>query len=224
MPQSKAMTRSQNADLPAPSYGAGLRLAMLAPISWRVPPRHYGPWERVVSLLTEELIGRGVAVTLFATADSITRAQLAGTCPRPYSEDGGLEPKVWECLHIAEVFDQYLVYRPEMIVGWEEGRVCHPPETRDENWQAELWRRLTGTTRPRHRARLAQEHTHRRRVLDETVREALEGHDASQTQVARPKFDAHRPAPDLFEDLVAAARLGRAQGVFVGEARAGAPR
>jgi len=79
---------------------------MLAPISWRVPPRHYGPWERVVSLLTEGLVGRGVAVTLFATADSITRARLAGSCPRPYSEDGDLEPKVWECLHIAEVFER----------------------------------------------------------------------------------------------------------------------
>jgi glycosyltransferase involved in cell wall biosynthesis len=100
------MTRSRNANLSAQPDGARLRLAMLAPISWRVPPRRYGPWERVVSLLTEGLIGRGVAVTLFATADSITRAQLAGTCPRPYSEDGGLEPKVWECLHIAEVFER----------------------------------------------------------------------------------------------------------------------
>jgi glycosyltransferase involved in cell wall biosynthesis len=106
MPQSSAMSRSRNADLSAPPGGGGLRLAMLAPISWRVPPRHYGPWERVVSLLTEGLVGRGVAVTLFATADSITRARLAGSCPRPYSEDGGLEPKVWECLHIAEVFER----------------------------------------------------------------------------------------------------------------------
>ncbi len=45
---------------------------MLAPISWRVPPRHYGPWEQFVSLLTEGLVGRGVDVTLFATADSST--------------------------------------------------------------------------------------------------------------------------------------------------------
>jgi glycosyltransferase involved in cell wall biosynthesis len=79
---------------------------MLAPISWRVPPRHYGPWERVVALLTEGLVARGVAVTLFATADSITEATLVGTCPRPYSEDDTLEPKVWECLHISEVFER----------------------------------------------------------------------------------------------------------------------
>lgn len=59
--------------------------------------------------------------------------------------------------HIAEVFDQYLVYRPEMIVAWEDREVYHPPETRDEQWQAELWRRLVGDDRPRHRARLALE-------------------------------------------------------------------
>jgi glycosyltransferase involved in cell wall biosynthesis len=79
---------------------------MLAPISWRVPPRHYGPWERVVSLLTEGLVERGLEITLFATADSLTRAQLAAVCPRPYSEDPNLDPKVWECLHIAAVFER----------------------------------------------------------------------------------------------------------------------
>jgi hypothetical protein len=47
-----------------------LRVGMLAPIAWRVPPRHYGPWERVVAILTEGLVARGVEVTLFATADS----------------------------------------------------------------------------------------------------------------------------------------------------------
>ena len=40
---------------------------MLAPIAWRTPPRHYGPWELVTSLLTEALVARGVDVTLFAT-------------------------------------------------------------------------------------------------------------------------------------------------------------
>lgn len=79
---------------------------MLAPISWRVPPRHYGPWERVVSLLTEGLVERGIDVTLFASADSITRATLAAVCPRPYSEDPSLDAKVWECLHIASLFER----------------------------------------------------------------------------------------------------------------------
>lgn len=83
-----------------------MKVAILAPISWRVPPRHYGPWERVVSLLTEGLVEQGLDVTLFATADSITKAKLVGVCPRPYSEDPTLDVKVWECLHISEVFER----------------------------------------------------------------------------------------------------------------------
>ena len=83
-----------------------MRVAMLAPISWRVPPRHYGPWERVVSLLTEGLVERGVDVTLFATADSVTQAQLDAVCPRPLEEDASLDPKVWESLHIANAFEK----------------------------------------------------------------------------------------------------------------------
>jgi glycosyltransferase involved in cell wall biosynthesis len=83
-----------------------MRVAMLAPISWRVPPRHYGPWERVVSLLTEGLTERGVDVTLFATADSVTSAHLDAVCPRPLQEDASLDPKVWESLHIANAFEK----------------------------------------------------------------------------------------------------------------------
>jgi glycosyltransferase involved in cell wall biosynthesis len=83
-----------------------LRLAMLAPISWRVPPRDYGPWEQFASLLTEGLVERGVDVTLFATADSITRARLVGTAPTGYSEDPTLDAKVWESLHIAALFER----------------------------------------------------------------------------------------------------------------------
>jgi glycosyltransferase involved in cell wall biosynthesis len=92
---------------PSQTLGADrLRVAMLAPISWRVPPRHYGPWEQFVSLLTEGLVRRGVDVTLFATADSATRARLVGTAPTGYSEDAGLDAKVWEGLHISSVFER----------------------------------------------------------------------------------------------------------------------
>ncbi|MDF1596365.1 MAG: glycosyltransferase family 4 protein [Acidimicrobiia bacterium] len=83
-----------------------LRVAVLAPISWRVPPRHYGPWEQFVSLLTEGLVARGVDVTLFATADSVTSARLVGIAPTGYSEDPTLDAKVWEALHIAAVFER----------------------------------------------------------------------------------------------------------------------
>ncbi len=83
-----------------------MRIAMLAPISWRTPPRGYGPWELVTSLLTEGLVARGVDVTLFATQDSATAGTLAGVVPRAYSEDSSLDAKVWEALHIAEVFER----------------------------------------------------------------------------------------------------------------------
>ena len=83
-----------------------LRVAMLAPTAWRTPPRAYGPWELVTSLLTEGLVRRGVDVTLFATADSITKAKLVGVFPRPYGEDPTIDVKVWECLHISEVFER----------------------------------------------------------------------------------------------------------------------
>jgi glycosyltransferase involved in cell wall biosynthesis len=83
-----------------------LAVALLAPISWRVPPRHYGPWEQFVSLLAEGLVRRGVDVTLFATADSVTSARLRATAPRGYSEDPTLDAKVWESLHISALFDR----------------------------------------------------------------------------------------------------------------------
>jgi glycosyltransferase involved in cell wall biosynthesis len=86
--------------------GDELRIGMLAPISWRVPPRNYGPWEQFASLLTEGLVERGVDVTLFATADSITRARLVGTAPTGYSEDPALDAKVWEALHIVALFER----------------------------------------------------------------------------------------------------------------------
>jgi glycosyltransferase involved in cell wall biosynthesis len=78
---------------------------MLAPISWRTPPRGYGPWEYATSLLTEALAADGLDVTLFATADSQTAGRLKAICPRPYSEDPSLDPKVWEALHVAYAFE-----------------------------------------------------------------------------------------------------------------------
>ncbi|MDH3691488.1 MAG: glycosyltransferase family 4 protein [Gammaproteobacteria bacterium] len=83
-----------------------MRVAVLSPISWRTPPRHYGPWESVVSLLTEGLVQSGLDVTLFATGDSQTSGKLVAVCPHPYSEDPSVNPKVAECLHISEVFER----------------------------------------------------------------------------------------------------------------------
>jgi glycosyltransferase involved in cell wall biosynthesis len=78
-----------------------MKLAMLAPIAWRTPPVHYGPWELVTSLLTEGLVARGVEVTLFATLDSQTAAALAGLSPHGYAEDPSMDGRVWEAMHVA---------------------------------------------------------------------------------------------------------------------------
>lgn len=79
-----------------------MRIGLLGPITWRTPPRRYGPWEQVVSHLAEGLVRRGHEVTLFATQDSLTRARLVSVCPRPLGESPELDPKVYEYLHIAE--------------------------------------------------------------------------------------------------------------------------
>lgn len=83
-----------------------LRIAVLAPIAWRTPPRHYGPWEQFASLLANGLVAAGHDVTLFATADSITSATLSSTAPTGWNDDDTIDPKVAECLHIAAVFER----------------------------------------------------------------------------------------------------------------------
>jgi len=61
--------------------GPQLRIAVVSPLHESVPPRLYGGTERVVSHLTEELVRLGHDVTLFATADSVTRAKLQPMAP-----------------------------------------------------------------------------------------------------------------------------------------------
>jgi glycosyltransferase involved in cell wall biosynthesis len=79
---------------------------VLAPIAWRTPPRHYGPWELFASLLTEGLVSRGHTVTLFATGDSHTSARLRSVVEAGWSENATIDPKVAECLHISQVFER----------------------------------------------------------------------------------------------------------------------
>ena len=73
-----------------------MKVALLGPIAWRTPLRHYGPWELVTGLLADGLAQRGVDVTLFATLDSITCARLDGVCALPYEEDDEIDGRVWE--------------------------------------------------------------------------------------------------------------------------------
>jgi glycosyltransferase involved in cell wall biosynthesis len=59
-----------------------MRIAQIAPLYERVPPRLYGGTERIVSYLTEELVRQGHEVTLFASGDSETSAKLVRCCDR----------------------------------------------------------------------------------------------------------------------------------------------
>lgn len=59
-----------------------MRIAQISPLYESVPPKYYGGTERVVSYLTEELVRLGHEVTLFASGDSVTRAELKSQVPR----------------------------------------------------------------------------------------------------------------------------------------------
>jgi glycosyltransferase involved in cell wall biosynthesis len=82
------------------------RIAILAPVAWRTPPRAYGAWETVAGNVTEGLVARGFRnVTLFATKDSLTRARLIGFVERGYEEDKTQIPPVSTCLHISKALE-----------------------------------------------------------------------------------------------------------------------
>lgn len=87
-----------------------MKIAILSPACWRTPPRKYGPWEQVASNIAEGLVNRGYDVTLFATADSITKGKLEAVCQKPYGEHPELDAKVCECLHIAHFMEMSYKY------------------------------------------------------------------------------------------------------------------
>lgn len=83
------------------------RIAILAPVAWRTPPRAYGAWETVASNITEGLVARGWKnITLFATKESVTKAKLVGWIERGYEEEEKQIPLVSTCLHISKVMER----------------------------------------------------------------------------------------------------------------------
>jgi glycosyltransferase involved in cell wall biosynthesis len=78
-----------------------VRIAQVAPLYAPVPPPLYGGTERVVSWLTEELVRRGHAVTLFASGDSRTSARLVAPWPRAVWRDPGRPDAL--ALHVLEL-------------------------------------------------------------------------------------------------------------------------
>src|SRR3954470_2523713 len=71
-----------------------MRIAQVAPLAEAVPPRLYGGTERIVSYLTEELVRMGHEVTLFASGDSITSAQLVACAPTAIRLDANIRDPI----------------------------------------------------------------------------------------------------------------------------------
>lgn len=84
-----------------------MRIAQVAPLWERVPPPAYGGIELVVGLLTDELVRRGHEVTLFATGDSVTLAQLESVHPRAIRTDPTVkEYGIYEMLQLSQVYER----------------------------------------------------------------------------------------------------------------------
>ena len=84
-----------------------MRIAQVAPLYESVPPKLYGGTERVVSYLTEELVRQGHHVTLFASGDSVTDAELISPCRRSLRTDSHcLDPIIPHFVMLEEVARQ----------------------------------------------------------------------------------------------------------------------
>jgi glycosyltransferase involved in cell wall biosynthesis len=68
-----------------------MRIAQIAPLTEAIPPKLYGGTERVIHWLTEELVALGHGVTLFASGDSSTSANLAPIWPKALRLDGAVK-------------------------------------------------------------------------------------------------------------------------------------
>ena len=85
---------------------SGLRLALLAPITWPTPPPGYGPWEQVAFNIADGMRRRGADVTLFATGNSAFDGKLESVVPCGIGEDPNLNGEVFSSLHMAKLFER----------------------------------------------------------------------------------------------------------------------
>ncbi|HEX3943145.1 MAG TPA: glycosyltransferase family 4 protein [Rhizomicrobium sp.] len=105
-----------------------MRIAQVAPLAESVPPKLYGGTERVVSWLTEDLVRRGHRVTLFASGDSNTKAELVPVVPRALR----LDPSVKDCLpHNLRLIDAVRARADEFDVIHFHVDLLHYPLFRD---------------------------------------------------------------------------------------------
>lgn len=84
-----------------------MRIAEVAPLIESVPPEGYGGTEAVVSYLTEELVRQGHDVTLFASGDSQTTAELIPCSPRALRlDDDVIDPLAHQVVELEAVAAQ----------------------------------------------------------------------------------------------------------------------
>jgi glycosyltransferase involved in cell wall biosynthesis len=108
-----------------------LRIAQLAPPFVSIPPPRYGGTERVISLLTEELVRRGHRVTLFASGDSRTAAELVPVVPDALWQRRDVNPvlaislALGTCYGRAHEFD--IIHSHVDAVAFAPARLCATP-------------------------------------------------------------------------------------------------
>jgi glycosyltransferase involved in cell wall biosynthesis len=84
-----------------------VRIAHIGPVATTIPPPKSGSVETMTSLLTEGLVARGHDVTLFATADSKTKAKLVALYPHGYWHDENMWPwELYEMLNLAAAVER----------------------------------------------------------------------------------------------------------------------
>src|ERR1700685_3193257 len=84
-----------------------MKIAQVSPLYESVPPLLYGGTERVVSYLTEELVRMGHDVTLFASGDSVTQAELVAVSESALRLNRGcIDPYVYHTLLLEQVFQR----------------------------------------------------------------------------------------------------------------------
>jgi len=82
-----------------------MRIAQLAPLTESVPPKSYGGTELVVNLITEGLVAAGHEVTLFASEDSETSAELVSIAPKALRLDESIPVRRWPAYALRQLLE-----------------------------------------------------------------------------------------------------------------------
>lgn len=83
-----------------------MKIAQISPLYESIPPKLYGGTERIVSYLTEELVRQGHDVTLFASGDSITDAELISVCNKSLRLSDCIDHLSYHFVQMQEVIEQ----------------------------------------------------------------------------------------------------------------------